>query len=68
MQKHQNHRISMLGIKTRRAPIEGDIANEIRNAVVRVTTGQLNERERKSVKRSKELLSRYKFKWVGLNE
>ena len=65
--KHQNHRISMLGIKTRRAPIKGDIANEIRSAVVRVTTGQLNEREKESARRSKELLSRYKFKWVGLN-
>lgn len=53
----------MLGIKTRRAPIEGDIANEIRSAVVRVTTGQLNEREKESARRSKELLSRYKFKW-----
>lgn len=65
--KHQNHRISMLGIKTRRAPIKGDIANEIRSAVVRVTTGQLNEREKESAIRSKELLSRYKIKWVGLN-
>ena len=57
----------MLGIKTRRAPIKGDIADEIRSAVVRVTTGQLNEREKESARRSKELLSRYKFKWVGLN-
>lgn len=57
----------MLGIKTRRAPIKGDIANEIRSAVVRVTTGQLNEREKESARRSKELLSRYKIKWVGLN-
>ena len=57
----------MLGIKTRRTLIEGDIANEIRSAVVRVTTGQLNEREKESVRRSKELLSRHKIKWVGLN-
>lgn len=53
----------MLGIKTRRTLIEGDIANEIRGAVARVSTGQLNEREKESVKRSKELLSQYKFKW-----
>lgn len=53
----------MLGIKTRRTPVTGDIADNIRDAVARVATGQLNECEKESVKRSKELLRRYNFKW-----
>lgn len=57
------NRVGMLGIKTRRTPVTGDIADNIRDAVARVATGQLNECEKESVKRSKELLSRYNFKW-----
>lgn len=53
----------MLGIKTRRTPIGGDIANQIRGAVARVVTGQLNEREKASVERSKKALSRYDIQW-----
>jgi hypothetical protein len=53
----------MLGIKTRRAPIGGDVANQIRDAVARVATGQLNERDLASMKRSKEALSRYDIHW-----
>ena len=57
----------MLGIKTRRAPIGGDIANEIRSAVVRVANGQLNTQEKASVERSKRIRSRYKARWIGLD-
>lgn len=57
----------MLGIKTRRVPIGNDTAEKIRSAVVRVTTGQLNEREKASAGRSKEMLSQCKIKWIGLN-
>lgn len=53
----------MLGIKTRRTPIQGNIAKEIRNAAARVATGQLNEREKANVKRAKEVLSQYDIKW-----
>lgn len=53
----------MLGIKTRRTPVGGDVANQIRDAVTRVATGQLNERDLASVKRSKEALSRYDIHW-----
>jgi len=53
----------MLGIKTRRTPIGGDIANEIRNAVVRVANGQLNAQEKASVERAKEALNRYEINW-----
>lgn len=53
----------MLGIKTRRTPIVGDVANQIRDAVARVATGQLNERDLASVKRSKEAMNRYEIRW-----
>ena len=61
------HRTNMLGIKTRRAPIGGDIANQIRDAVVRVANGQLNAQEKASVERSKQIRSRYKARWIGLD-
>lgn len=57
----------MLGIETRRTPINGDIADNIRNAVARVATGQLNKREKASVERSKILRRQYKARWIGLD-
>lgn len=57
----------MLGIQTRRAPIGGDIANQIRDAVVRVTSGQLNEREMAEVKRRKKRMSECEVHWFGLD-
>lgn len=57
----------MLGIKTRRNPIGGDIANQIRGAVARVANGQLNAQEMASVERSKLIRSRYKARWIGLD-
>lgn len=53
----------MLGINTRRAPIRGDIANQIRDAVARVANGQLNAQEQASVKRAKEALGHYEIHW-----
>ncbi len=53
----------MLGIKTRRAPIGGAIANQIRDAVARVANGQLNAQEQASVERAKEALGRYEIHW-----
>lgn len=57
----------MLGIKTRRAPIGGDIANQIRDAVARVAAGQLNEREKAQLERSKRLSEQYEAHWFGLD-
>ena len=57
----------MLGIKTTRTPIGGDIANQIRSAVARVANGQLNAQEKASVKRAKEALSRYEIHWEVWN-
>lgn len=67
---HPNIRIIesvMLGIKTRRTPIGGDIANQIRDAVARVANGQLNAQEKASVERSKRIRSQYKARWIGLD-
>lgn len=55
----------MLGIKTRHVPIEGVCANQIRDAVARVTSGQLSKHEQESVKRSKESMCQYKLTWIG---
>lgn len=57
----------MLGIKTRRAPIGGDIANQIRDAVARVAAGQLNERERAEIERRKRHISECEVHWFGLD-
>jgi len=57
----------MLGIKTRRTPIGGDIANQIRDAVARVANGQLNAQEKASVELSKRIRSQYKARWIGLD-
>lgn len=53
----------MLGMKTRRAPIGGDVADQIRDAAARVATGQFNAHDLASVKRSKEAMSRYDIHW-----
>lgn len=57
----------MLGIKSSRTPIGGDIAKEIRSAVARISTGQLNEKDKASINRSIESLNRYKANWIGHN-
>jgi len=54
-------------LKSSRTPIEGDIAKEIRSAVARIFTGQLNEKDRASINRSIESLSKYKANWIGRN-
>lgn len=57
----------MLGIKTRRAPIGGDIANNIRDAVARVATGQLNEHDKAVMERSRQARGQYEAHWYGLD-
>ncbi len=54
----------MLGFKSQQPPIEGDIANDIRDAVVRVAKGQLNECEKASQKRLEEALEKYEVEWI----
>lgn len=45
----------------------GDIAKNIRDAVDRVATGQLNERERAEVERRKKRMSECEVHWYGLD-
>ena len=54
----------MLGIKSHRPPIEGDIADEIRDAVVRVANGQLNDEEKASQERLQKALEKYEVEWI----
>ena len=53
----------MLGVKTRRMPIRGKIAKDIRSALVRVNSGQLNETDQKSVRNSREALEYFHATW-----
>jgi len=56
----------MLGVRTERKPIGGDIAKEIRNALRRVSTGNLNDKEKARVTRSKKILSQFNVHWIDL--
>ena len=53
----------MLGVKTRRMPIKGKIAKDIRSAVVRINSGKLNETDQRSVRNSKEALKYFHAIW-----
>ena len=53
----------MLGFKTQRPYIEGDIAKQIRDAVVRIANGQLNKREKASQERLEKALEKYDVEW-----
>lgn len=57
----------MLGVYTEHLPISGKVAESIREALLRISTGQLNEVEKASVDRSKEILDQYESTWIGLD-
>lgn len=57
----------MLGFKTARKPIGGDIARNIRSAVRRVSVGNLSNEEKVMAKHSKEITSQYDVHWIGLD-
>lgn len=59
--------VNMLGIRTKRNPIRGDIARNISSAVKRVSSGNLNEKEKAMAARSKEILNQYEVHWIGLD-
>lgn len=65
IRKRMSHKkkSTMLGIKTRRDPVRGDVARQIRDAVIRIATGKLSEHELASVKKSQKALKRYKIQW-----
>ena len=53
----------MLGIDTPHKPIEGKFAEEIREVVHRMSTGRLNEADKRRIRRSKKVLQRYNAVW-----
>ena len=53
----------MLGIESPRKPITGQFAKEIREALVRARTGNLNQSEKESVLRSAEVSRKYNAVW-----
>ena len=53
----------MLGIDTPHKPIKGKFAEEIREAVRRLSTGALNDADKKRICRSKKVLKRYNAIW-----
>lgn len=55
----------MLGIRTKRNPIEGSIARDIHNAVRRVSTGNFNAKEKAISARSKKIASQCEVHWIG---
>ena len=61
-EKIQNDRI-MLGIDTPHVPVEGKFAEEIRATVRRVSTGRLNEEDKRRIRRSRKVLQNYDAVW-----
>ena len=53
----------MLGIESPRRPITGQFAKELREALVRARTGNLNQSEKESVRRSEKVLRKYNAVW-----
>jgi carotenoid cleavage dioxygenase-like enzyme len=53
----------MLGIESPRKPITGQFAKELREALVRARTGNLNQSEKESVLRSEKVLRKYNAVW-----
>lgn len=57
----------MLGIKTNRNPISGDAAQDIRQAIQRISTGNLNNQEKEMVAHTKAVLNKFNVRWIGLD-
>lgn len=55
--------LNMLGIDTPHKPIEGKFADEIRDIVRRMSTGKLNETDKKMIRRSRKVLEKYDAVW-----
>lgn len=53
----------MLGIDTERLPIKDPFASQIRDAVRRISTGQLNEDDMRAVEEAKKRRSTYHAVW-----
>ena len=53
----------MLGKEFPHKPVTGQFAKELREALVRARTGNLNQSEIASVRRSEKMLSKYNAVW-----
>ena len=53
----------MLGINSKREPVRGEYAKEIRELMRRVYSGQLNERDLELIRRHKEILKQRQYTW-----
>ena len=53
----------MLGIDTPHVPVEGKYAEEIRATVQRVSTGRLNEADKRRLRRSRKVLKKFDAVW-----
>jgi hypothetical protein len=53
----------MLGIESPRKPITGQFAKELREALVRARTGNLNQSEKNSILRSGKDCKKYNAVW-----
>ena len=53
----------MLGINSTREPIKGIFAEEICEGVRRISTGNLNEADKRKIRRSRKVLQKYEAVW-----
>lgn len=61
--RRTNKERDMLGIDNKRPPIQEPFASQIRDAVRRITTGQLNENDKLVMKESEEIRRAYHAVW-----
>lgn len=54
----------MLGVNSPREPITPEFSREIRAALWRATTGNLNEREKDACRKGREACKRWKGTWI----
>lgn len=58
----------MLGIYSPRDPISPEFSREIRAALWRATTGNLNEKEKEVCKKERELVKKFgRMRWEGVH-
>ena len=53
----------MLRIDSPHVPVEGKFAEEIRATVQRVSTGRLNEADKRRIRRSRKILQKFDAVW-----
>ena len=53
----------MLGINSPHVPVEGKFSEEIRATVRRMSTGRLNEADKRRIRRSRKVLQNFDAVW-----